>query len=57
MRMTSCKKCEDIIDKSVEKCENCGTPNDIKQRKSIFGIITFFVPIVALLIIFKIIIA
>lgn len=56
MKMTSCKQCGDIITNSVEECENCGTPNVTKEGNSMLGMVTLLLPVIALLIIFKIMI-
>ena len=56
MRIISCKQCGDLISKSVETCENCGALNVTKQARSILGVVTFLVPLVALAIILKVMI-
>lgn len=54
MRMTSCKQCGDIISQKVETCENCGTTNVTKRDKSMLGMVTLLLPVLALLIIFRV---
>jgi len=56
MRMTSCDQCGDIISKSVEVCENCGTQNTTRDSSSILGIAAVLIPLLGLIIALKIMI-
>lgn len=56
MKMTSCNQCGDIISKSVEVCENCGTSNIACKSKPFVAWVALLLPVMALLILFKIIV-